>query len=83
MIEALLLVDGQDVSEDTLTRSTRVHTTKVLGQWSNSYVVSVWALIPSDPDEHGQSLNEHLENALREIAQVAGITRVVTLALKL
>ena len=82
MIEALLLVDGQDVSEDTLTRRTRVSTTEVLGQWSNSYVVRVWALITSNPDETGQSPNEHFENALREIAQVAGVTRVVTLALK-
>lgn len=83
MIRALLLVDGQDVREDDLPRGTGgIHVIEVLGRWIDSCVVSVWVLGPPGPEQTDQSLNEHLETALREIAQVAGITRVVTLALK-
>ena len=73
MTESLILIEGQNVSEETL-RSVSLGNAKQLvvgGAAGFGVILHVAATAPAD-----------LSNALLEFAQVPGVTNVLTLALR-
>ena len=72
MVNALVLVEGENVSEKALTISTRGWTATVAGGSSFGTVVDL-----------AGSSRENLDTVLRLIAETEGVTKVITLALQL
>ena len=75
MTEALVLVEGQNVSQETLNMSTRAWRTDVLGFALGGVVLRVSA-IDRNIDR------SWIDSALAQVLEAPGVTTVLTLALK-